>query len=283
MQTPKTIEIFLVDGQPSGLKIIAVSNWNGHAAIVPRNKLKDFFRRGESQLPSLYFLFGASPEDSGLYRVYIGEAENLRDRLTMHDYEKDFWETAIVFSGKLTKAHVGYLESRSLRLAQEMKRCVLENKHDSLENFLSEAAKAEAEEYLSNATMILSALGYPIFSVGEIVAASDDESVLLCTKGDIVTARGRLVDEGLEVLGGSQAVKDVTRSLSHGSRKLRDFLITEGVLAEDGDHVYQFTRNYVFTSPSAASDVILGGSTNGRIKWKNRKGITLAEIESRKE
>ncbi|NQT11064.1 MAG: DUF4357 domain-containing protein [Desulfobacteraceae bacterium] len=35
---------------------------------------------------------------------------------------------------------------------------------------------------------------------------------------------------------------------------------------------------YVFNSPSAASDIILGNSTSGWKKWKTEGGKTLEEI-----
>ena len=43
---------------------------------------------------------------------------------------------------------------------------------------------------------------------------------------------------------------------------------------KDND-LYIFTKDYVFNSPSAASDIILGNSTSG---WKNKNGKTLEEI-----
>ena len=42
--------------------------------------------------------------------------------------------------------------------------------------------------------------------------------------------------------------------------------------------LYVFVKDYVFNSPSAASDIVLGNSTSGWKKWKTESGKTLEEI-----
>jgi hypothetical protein len=43
----KTIKIFLIDGEPNGLKIAELSNWVGQAIVIPRNKLKEIKQHPE--------------------------------------------------------------------------------------------------------------------------------------------------------------------------------------------------------------------------------------------
>ncbi len=281
MNKPKTIKIFLVDGHPLGFKIVELSNWNGKTMAVPRNRLKYFYGRQDSKKPSIYFLLKCEPEESGLYQVYIGEAEDIQERLTNHDYDKDFWQIVIVFSGdNLTKAHVKYLESRCLEIARNQKRCILENKNKPTRNYLAESDIAEMEEFLENIILLISALGYPILSlptlVDELVVSEED---LLFCKGGGAEAKGRVVNGGFEVLKGSTVVTKTIPSFSDSSKKLRIFLIEEKVLTPHSDKLYVFTRNYIFNSPSAASDIVTGNSTSGRKRWKNAKGFTLEEIE----
>jgi len=126
----KTIKIFLVEGEPNGLKTAELSNWVGQAIVIPRNKLKDIKQRPDCNKPAVYFLVGKEKEEALLSTAYIGEAENLWNRLTTHDSSKDFWFTAIAFVSKdnnLTKAHVKYLESRCMEIASLVKRYDLEN------------------------------------------------------------------------------------------------------------------------------------------------------------
>lgn len=161
----KTIKIFLIDGEPNGLKMAELSNWVGQAIVIPRNKLKEAKSRPECNKPAIYFLVGKESEEDFLQTAYIGEAENLWNRLTTHDSSKDFWQTAVAFVSKdnnLTKAHVKYLESKCLSIANNVKRCHLENGAESSLPSLSEADMAEMEEFLDNLKLLLSALGYSI-------------------------------------------------------------------------------------------------------------------------
>jgi len=148
----KTIKIFLVDGEPNGLKTAELSNWVGQAIVIPRNKLKDIKQRPDCNKPAIYFLVGKENEEALLSTTYIGEAENLWNRLITHDSSKDFWFTAIAFVSKdnnLTKAHVKYLESKCIEIATRVKRYNLENGAKSVLPTLSEADIAEMEEFLT--------------------------------------------------------------------------------------------------------------------------------------
>ena len=57
-------------------------------------------------------------EDNGKDSVYIGEAENVKERLVQHlrdaqaEKEKYYWNTAVIFIGRdLNKALIRYQES----------------------------------------------------------------------------------------------------------------------------------------------------------------------------
>ena len=58
--------------------------------------------------------------------VYIGEAENVLDRLNQHlrdynsDKEKYYWNSAVAFTGRdLNKALIRYLENRFVEIARD--------------------------------------------------------------------------------------------------------------------------------------------------------------------
>jgi hypothetical protein len=161
---PKTIKIFLAEGDPTGLKIAELSNWTGQAIVVPRNRLKEIKTRKEASKPSVYFLVGKNEQDENKPLLYIGEAEVLSSRLVEHDGSKDFWQTAVGFSSKddnLTKAHVRYLESVCINLAKKSNRSVLKNGADSNTPNLPESDLADLEEFLNNLRILFSTLGYP--------------------------------------------------------------------------------------------------------------------------
>jgi hypothetical protein len=277
---PKTITIFLTDGNPMGLKTVKLSGWDGKAISVPRNKLKEFFSREEATQSAVYFLVSLEPEESGLHKVYIGKANNIKERITDHDYKKDFWQTAIAFFG----GDIEYLENKCLELASQGKRCILENKNTARPRKLSEEDEAGANEYLSNLTVLLSALGYPILSPvvtkEEIVSEKNEiQDGLLFCKGAGVYATGRQVDGGFEVLKGSTA--SVSEPVLASSKKLKNFLVEEKVIELEPllKNHYIFTRGYVFNSPSSASNIILSYANTGRDKWKDASGKSLAELE----
>lgn len=277
--SPKKITIFLTDGNPMGLKTIEIGNWSGKAVSIPRNKLKEFFNRPESSQPAVYFLISPEPEESGLHKVYIGKANNIKERITDHDYKKDFWQTVIAFFG----GNIEYLENKCLEMAIIEKRCILENTNNAKPRKLNEAEEAEANEYLSNLSVLMFALGYPILSptIKEEKTSEQketQENMLFC-KGAGVYAKGRQVDGGFEVLQGSTV--SFSEPTLASSKKLKNFLIDEKIIKLDSvnKNNYVFTRDYIFNSPSSASNIILSYANTGRDKWKDASGKSLAELE----
>jgi hypothetical protein len=41
-----------------------------------------------------------------------------------------------------------------------------------------------------------------------------------------------------------------------------------------------FLKDHLFTSPSAAGGVVIGGSNNGRISWRNADGQSINDLEA---
>lgn len=277
----KTIKIYLIDGEPNGLKTAELSNWVGQAIVIPRNKLKEIKQRPECNKPAVYFLVGKESEEALLPTAYIGEAENLWNRLSTHDSSKDFWQTAVAFVSKdnnLTKAHVRYLESRCLSIANKAKRYDLENGTESSLPSLSEADMSEMEEFLENLKLLLSALGYPILH--EVVAREQKDAsdpVFIC-KGKDALATGRMTNDGFVVYQGSTATTNISNAVIDRNQKIIEKLLLNKYLEKKGDNLYIFVKDYVFNSPSTASDIVLGNSTSGWKKWKTKDDRTLEEV-----
>lgn len=86
-------------------------------------------------------------------------------------------------------------------------------------------------------------------------------------------ASGHLLDgEGFAVEKGSRIASDITDGLQQGYAEQRKKLMDDGTIV-DG----VFTKDYVFTSVSAAAAVVLGRSSNGRTEWKTLDGQTIAQ------
>ena len=163
-------------------------------------------------------------------------------------------------------------------LANKAKRYEIQNGVESSLPTLSEADIAEVEEFLSNLQLLLSALGYPILQ--EVISKEQKNSSdpLFICKGKEANATGRMTNDGFVVYKGSTATTDFSKAVIDRNKRLVEKLITTGYLEQRADGFYVFIKDYVFNSPSAASDIVLGNSTSGWKKWKTETGKTLEEI-----
>ena len=88
------------------------------------------------------------------------------------------------------------------------------------------------------------------------------------------------MDEGFIVYAGSIGDREIRSSLGVGYRALRADLIADGAIAEESDRI-EFTRDVLFTSPSAAAAVLAGGAYNGREAFRDSAGNTLKSLEEK--
>jgi len=277
-----TIRIFLVYGDPKRLRTAELSNWTGKAVAGPRSEFEGVLAREESEKSGVYFLTGTDPE-SGKPAIYIGEAENIRDRVKSH-LEKDFWNQVVYFVSKdenLTKAHIRYLEGKLIEKARIAGRALIKNGQSSGAK-LPESDREDMEVFLEKINQLLPVLGIELLvpASSEATGASE-KGILLCEiKG--LQARGHLIPNGFLVLKGSKAVLHERASSQKWPwpHNMRQKLKEDGILAAQGDHLV-FTKDAEFSSPSAAAAVVHGSHANGLIAWRNSKGKTLKEIESK--
>ena len=90
-------------------------------------------------------------------------------------------------------------------------------------------------------------------------------------------ARGRISESGFIVVAGSRvSIRAVPSLRNHTPSyyRLRKQLEAEGVIV---DRI--FVRDYEFASPSAASSVVSGRPSNGRLDWKTAEGRCLKEVQ----
>lgn len=88
------------------------------------------------------------------------------------------------------------------------------------------------------------------------------------------SARGVWIRSSMLVRAGSRLSATEQASMPVQYRKLRKKLIDDGTVHFVGK-TPTFSKDYVFDNPSAAANVIAGGSKNGYEVWSNRKGQTL--------
>ncbi len=270
------ISIFLPNGDPNGVKVVGINGWNGKALIIPRANLKEVGDRPEVNAPAIYFLFGEG-EDPSRHHVYIGESENGFKRLLNHADNKDFWNIALVFTGiDLDRADVKFLENQSIRLAKEIDRYEIENQVEPLENRLTEIKRAANDEYFEKIQFIMALFGLSLFE--KIPEQHDAIELYYFKTRSGAEGRGTLLPSGeFIVYAGSTAVVHEAPHFIGSGLALRNRLVAAGVLVHKGDDEYVFTKDYIFTTPTAAAGAIRGSSLNGWDAWKDAQGRTLDE------
>jgi hypothetical protein len=89
-----------------------------------------------------------------------------------------------------------------------------------------------------------------------------------------IYAEAYLLNGKMIVLKGSIANKYCLSSFPEALNNIRKELISSGVLIEKADKLV-FTENFSCSSPSQASALINGSSSNGLLAWKDSFGKTL--------
>lgn len=274
----RSLELFFIDGKPDGMLTAEVFNWTGHVLMTPRTQISEALKRKEARYTGVYLLFG---EREGEPFAYIGEAEDVSERIRNHDTRKDWWSTAILVTSaanNLNKAHVKYLEARLIEEARAVGKVALENGNLPSRSGLSEAAQANMEAFLAHILMVLPALRIDSFlkNTRPALQTADQARVAavaplfeLQTPKHGIRATARLENGEFVVQAGSIARRAWegrgTENSAYG--QLYAELVRMDILAEQGANRV-FRENYAFKSPSAAAAVVNGRPDNGTIEWK---------------
>lgn len=277
---PQTIQIFLPNGNPRGLKIAELTNRLIKAVYFPRKLLNEAVNRSELKNVGLYFLFGDSIEDSKQI-VYIGEAEDCLKRIRQHS-NKNFWNFAIVFISKtnsFTKAHVKYLEYLAIQKANNSIKFKLENSVSPKIPNIPETIKADLNDNFETINILSSTLGFSILD-SEANGTNEKEIFYNISKG--ISAKGKLTDDGFIVYKNSEISPTTAPSCHKSFIELRRKLITNGIIINQNDKLV-FKEDYLFKSPSSAAGIIMGRSANGWSEWKNKDNVTLDEFYRKNE
>jgi hypothetical protein len=276
----KTIQIFIPDENPRGIRIAEITSRIVQIILVPRANFDEAASRIELQDYGVYFLVG-NPEDESKPLLYVGEGEDCFERLKDHNKRKDFWSVALVVISKshsFTKTHVKFLEWFSYTEALKAGRFRLDNSNVPNQTYAPESIKADLLDHFDTIKILLSTLGYPIF---DAITKPSQHEIVRCTVRDIY-AEGQYTEEGFVVFKGSKCFIEESRAIGSWIKSLRAKLKDEDILAQDGQ-TYKFTSDYLFTSPSAAAGVILGRNSNGWVEWKYEDGRTLSQVKRSEE
>ncbi|GAB6037865.1 GIY-YIG nuclease family protein [Fundidesulfovibrio butyratiphilus] len=289
----KTIQIYLPDGDPRGIRIAEITTRLVKAIQIPQVQLSQLQNIKEASQPTCYFLFGESQE-TGRPTVYIGQSENFSGRLLVHGREKDFNTAVMVVSSSdsFTQTHIKYLESHSIQIARERDRYVLVNTKDESKPHVNEPMEADILDAFLTIETLLTTLGFPVFE--QLVSSDKFENdsdraneyrnkkhhVFKCS-GQGGDARGELNDEGFVIFKNSIIRKEVVPSMQSYAAYMqkRDALCNEGVLVDHDSGNYILTKDLLLSTPTAAANLVLGNSSNGWKSWVSEdNGKSLHEV-----
>lgn len=274
----QSLELFFIDGTPDGMLTAEIFNWTGQVLVTPRIRLPEALARVEASYPGVYILLGAN-ERGDLVRAYIGESENVGARIRTHDAKRDWWTQVVLITSKtntLNKAHVQYLESRLIDEAKKAGRMKLENATAPSLPTLSDAAKANMEQFAEHIFTVLPAVRIDGFlnktrqnatpSIASTYTPSSSPTVfLLKLKNDEANASAILANGEFIVQAGSLG-RSSWIGVDHNYRKLYTEVVESGIFVIDGRH-RKFIKAYSFSSPSAAGAVLNGRATAGPLAW----------------
>lgn len=279
----KTIELYLVNGTADSIITAELSNWNGKAVKIPRIEVPTC-KREDITNAGVYFLF--CKEDDGPDSVYIGEAENIKERLLQHirdnqaEREQYYWNTAVLFIGAdLNKALIRYLENRLVEIARSNNRYTVLTKNTYKKTVMKESQISAMEEFIENIKILINALGYKVLEpfIAKDSDKGTDKSEEYYLNVGTAKATGVVTSEGFVVYKGAVIKGDMAKEPYAPAVKLRDPLISSGKV-KDGIT----TEDILFSSSSPAAIFVLGYSASGPQTWKNKDGKTLKEVEESK-
>lgn len=281
---PQTIQIFLPQGVPHGIRIAELTTRIVQVMEVPRKLLKDFIAMPECRRVdgAVYLLYGE--DETGRGKVYIGQTGTLATRLDTHHKEREFWEKALVIVSKtsnLTPTHTLYLEWLCIQESQKAKRYLTENGNRGSKPHTPAPLQADCDEIFDTARTLLATLGYAVFDPVLPTDVAESETVYFCTR-ERAQAEGTYTAEGFVVRKGSTVVAEINPAFArHNYHRLYLTLTEQGVLGPESDGLRVFTENYLFKSPSAASAIVRAQAGAPKY-WRTADGRTLEEVEQAK-
>jgi len=287
----RAINIFLINGDPSGFIQCTLEYRTGVAYKIPRYDLHKCGNRDHLRQNGVYFLFG-KPDDQVVYIGQGGVRENgkgVLGRVREHDRDSEkeaFWNDAVIFTtleDSLGPTELCYLENRFYTLAKETERYIVNNDNTPSPGNPSESKKCWLDEFIDDVKIILGVLGHKVFEPlvksraavepdAEKSAPCDTEPVFRIRKQNVFV-EGVRTNEGFVLLKGGKLKSTLAPSLRPAIKKLRDHykdIIDENFVLKD---------NLLLRSPNEAANFVLGTPVNAT-EWETEDGKTFKDFET---
>lgn len=279
MQKSRTITTFLIDWNPTWFRKIYLNNRLTLGFFVSR---KDFLNkaknREEFNRSWVYFLIWKDEENKNL--VYIWQATNLFERIKQHnnDINKDFWNSVIIFTTtdwSWNESDINFLEKILIEEAKSLWNYIIKNFKSWNYWLAKEEQIFSLKENIEDIKILISSLWVSIFK--EKIQEEDKKEKYFCKRNWNLWI-WYYTDDWFLVLKWSIWNFEIKEYAVSSLNKIQQKLFLENILKKENNKII-FLQDYLFSSPSTASSIIIWNKSNGWIEWKNENWKTLDEIE----
>lgn len=300
--SPFVIKTSYLDGNADGLRLVEMPPFTGRMVIFPC----DIFDECKAKHPELfdasgvYFLSGLNETDAPT--IHIGASDKfgecIKKRIVNPLGGKPFWKLTTMFScadEPLTPGQAAHLAHKLVKIAKKGEGYAVKNDQNPLEPRMSVSETIVMEKHLQTMQTILHVIGINLSSApGATPTHEKKMDEPMDEPHDIFTLQGRADARGYPASGnfpvykrnmpfvvckGSAAIKDTADSIHSSAIKAREQLLELGVLIEEKNGDFSFTKDHKFPSPSRAAAVCCGSSQNGLDVWKNKRGKSLNDLK----
>jgi hypothetical protein len=278
----KKIEIYqLEDNEPSP-KIIHIPGKSLSVIYCPSASLRFLMSKLNEFNGGGVYILKYDPTDDVNYseKVYIGESEQLKDRLSNHysDEYKDFKECITIIStreNELTKAHIKNMESKLYKIVSDYRNAELFQKVPT-ESRLSPSDQIVVDEFIELLKIILPLCGFNCL----IPTTTDSNNIKNLIK---YTMKRKDIEATMVIENNNYVIlKDSTARVTENefrSKKLINKLLNNNsIKISDDKKTYLFLENTIFTSSSSAASIVLGANVSGNESWLNDKNVKLGNL-----
>src|SRR5690554_5255072 len=156
----KTIEMVLYDGSLDGYTYLVMSSWNkGVLLSSHKSTLDQLLKTDEIERRGVYLLLSKN-------KVYVGQSRNIKQRISRHHLEKEWWDKVIVLTtvdNSFDNADIDYLEDELIKLAKLLGTLESDNKVSGIKSNPDRFKKIKLDQYLQESFLALKVVGVTLF------------------------------------------------------------------------------------------------------------------------
>jgi hypothetical protein len=292
MPSTQLIRLTLLDGDPEGLRSVAVAGRTTILMGCPWSRLQSLMDRPEAARPAVYFMIGTSLDEEALASevVYIGECDSLASRFEQHN-KQDAADWGQVFVATTTestfnKAHARLAEHLLVDRARSAGRMGVLTEVTS-RGSVDEGDEAFTREFVDNVITLTQTLGVILFRPSLTKRPPTHASEVAPDAGKSAAdydapprfrfdytsdpPPAEMVTDGKDfvILKGSNARAE-SAGVSLAIKQMRDKARAEGILRKDPNSTMEvFEEDFPTTSVSAAGSMVYGTACRGPVAWRH--------------